>query len=319
MRIIFLNPTAGKADCTVRCRSRSMLPPRVQGLAPEEYTIQVTNHAGHARELANAAAQQARAERGRTGSSLPAATAPFNEALTGIYGYANAAVGCLPFGSGNDFFLRTFGTKEEFLDLDAQLAGGPVSIDLMQIQPLAFSATICAAGLDAQVGLRHPAVPAHPAVRRRDGLSALHRGAALRTTSAAGVEYTIDGETLECGLPDVCHLQWPHLWRRFLCSAGGTARRWLAGCVYHPQGEPRVTIAKLLGMYKSGKHFQNGQLVRAAEPYFIYRRAKQVSLRAADGRGPIVATADGECAPKEQITVQVQPLAGRIPSAKACF
>ncbi len=74
----------------------------------------------------------------------------------------------------------------------------------------------------------------------------------------------------------------------------------------------RLTIAKLLSMYKSGKHFQNGQLVRAAEPYFIYRRAKQVSLRAADGRGPIVATADGECAPKEQITVQVQPLAGRI-------
>ena len=37
----------------------------------------------------------------------------FNEALTGIYGYANAAVGCLPFGSGNDF-LRTFGTKESF-------------------------------------------------------------------------------------------------------------------------------------------------------------------------------------------------------------
>ena len=36
------------------------------------------------------------------------------------------------------------------------------------------------------------------------------------------------------------------------------------------------------------------------------------ALRAADGRGPIVATADGECAPKEQITVQVQPLAGRI-------
>ena len=80
-----------------------------------------------------------------------------------------------------------------------------------------------------------------------------------------------------------------------------------------------MTIATLLGMYKSGKHFQNGQLVRAAEPYFIYRRAKQVSLRAADGRGPIVATADGECAPKEQITVQVQPLAGRILLPKPAF
>ena len=89
--------------------------------------------------------------------------------------------------------------------------------------------------------------------------------------------------------------------------------------VYIIRKVSRVTIAKLLGMYKSGKHFQNGQLVRAAEPYFIYRRAKQVSLRAADGRGPIVATADGECAPKEQITVQVQPLAGRILLPKPAF
>ena len=89
--------------------------------------------------------------------------------------------------------------------------------------------------------------------------------------------------------------------------------------VYIIRKVSRMTIAKLLGMYKSGKHFQNGQLVRAAEPYFIYRRAKQVSLRAADGRGPIVATADGECAPKEQITVQVQPLAGRILLPKPAF
>ena len=51
----------------------------------------------------------------------------------------------------------------------------------------------------------------------------------------------------------------------------------------------------------------------------VYKRQKQVSLRAADGRGPIVATADGECAPKEQITVQVQPLAGRILLPKPAF
>lgn len=104
-----MHPYAAAADqcCRRACR-----------LAPEEYAIQVTNHAGHARELANAAAQQAR----QSGEELRVFTAggdgTFNEALTGIYGYANAAVGCLPFGSGNDF-LRTFGTKEEFLDLDA--------------------------------------------------------------------------------------------------------------------------------------------------------------------------------------------------------
>ena len=65
-------------------------------------------------------------------------------------------------------------------------------------------------------------------------------------------------------------------------------------------------------MYKNGRHFLNGQLGEAAKPYFIYRRAKAVTLRAADGRGPIIATADGECAPCEQVRVEVQPLAGRV-------
>ena len=127
MRTLFLlNPTAGKADCTRTLPQQINVAAARAGLAPEEYTIQVTNHAGHARELANAAAQQAR----QSGEELRVFTAggdgTFNEALTGIYGYANAAVGCLPFGSGNDF-LRTFGTKEEFLDLDAQLAFRPPS------------------------------------------------------------------------------------------------------------------------------------------------------------------------------------------------
>ena len=291
MRTLFLlNPTAGKADCTRTLPQQINVAAARAGLAPEEYTIQVTNHAGHARELANAAAQQAR----QSGEELRVFTAggdgTFNEALTGIYGYANAAVGCLPFGSGNDF-LRTFGTKEEFLDLDAQLAGGPVSIDLMQTS-LGLSATICAAGLDAQVAY---GIPKFRRIPLCGGEMAYVLSIVEQLCGHIGrrVEYTIDGETLDVD------------------------DGWLD--VYIIRKVSRVTIAKLLGMYKSGKHFQNGQLVRAAEPYFIYRRAKQVSLRAADGRGPIVATADGECAPKEQITVQVQPLAGRILLPKPAF
>ena len=98
------------------------------------------------------------------------------------------------------------------------------------------------------------------------------------------------------------------------------------GCMAGPEAQPddgwrdvfivrkvsRRVIAKLLMLYKNGQHFQNGQLTEAAKPYFIYRRAKSVSLRAADGRGPIIATGDGECAPCKQVSVQVQPLAGRV-------
>ena len=316
MRTLFLlNPTAGKADCT------RMLPQQIDaaaaraGLATGEYTIRTTAHAGHARELANAAARQTR----QAGEQLRIYTAggdgTFNEALTGVYGFENAAVGCLPYGSGNDF-LRTFGTKAEFLDLDAQLAGGPVAIDLMQTS-LGLSATICAAGLDAQVAY---GIPKFRRIPLCGGEAAYALSIVEQLCGHIGrrVEYTIDGETLtvDCLMCAVCNGR----------TYGGGFRAapeaqpddgWLD--VYIIRKVSRLTIAKLLGMYKNGGHFRNGQLVRAAEPYFIYRRAKQVSLRAVDGRGPIVATADGECVPKEQITVQVQPLAGRILLPKPAF
>lgn len=96
MRTLFLlNPTAGKADCT-RALPRQIDAAAAQaGLATGEYTIRTTAHAGHARELANAAARQAR----QAGEQLRIYTAggdgTFNEALTGVYGFENAAVVCI--------------------------------------------------------------------------------------------------------------------------------------------------------------------------------------------------------------------------------
>ena len=125
------------------------------------------------------------------------------------------------------------------------------------------------------------------------------------------VEYTIDDETfaVDCLMCAICN---GRTYGGGFC-AGPEAQPddgWLDVFIVRKVG--RLTIAKLLSMYKNGRHFQNGQLVEAAKPYFIYRRAKAVTLRAADGRGPIIATADGECAPCEQVRVEVQPLAGRV-------
>lgn len=306
--LFLLNPTAGKTDCTRTLPQQIEAAAARAGLAPEAYTIQVTTHAGHARELANAAARQAR----QAGETLRIYTAggdgTFNEALTGAYGYENTAVGCLPFGSGNDF-LRTFGTKEEFLDLDAQLAGGAVPIDLMQTN-LGLSATICAAGLDAQVAYGIPKFRRIPLCGGEVSylLSIVEQ---LCGHIGRRVEYTIDDETfaVDCLMCAICN---GRTYGGGFC-AGPEAQPddgWLD--VFIVRKVSRRVIAKLLMLYKNGQHFKNGQLTEAAKPYFIYRRAKSVSLRAADGRGPIIATVDGECAPCKQVSVQVQPLAGRV-------
>ena len=224
-------------------------------------------------------------------------------------------MGCLPFGSGNDF-LRTFGTKEEFLDLDAQLAGGEVPIDLMETS-LGLSATICAAGLDAQVAY---GIPKFRRIPLCGGEMAYALSIVQQLCGPIGrrVEYTIDGETMtvDCLMCAVCN---GRTYGGGFCAAPEARPDdgWLD--VYIIRKVSRLTIAKLLGLYKNGRHFRNGHLLPEVEPYFIYRRAKSVTLKAADGRGPIVATADGECVPKEEVRVQVQPLAGRILLPKPAY
>ena len=313
--LFILNPTAGKADCTRTLPGQIEQAAARAGLMQSDYTIQTTTHAGHARELAGAFARQAQ----QAGEKLRIFTAggdgTFNEALTGAAGYENAAVGCLPFGSGNDF-LRTFGTKEEFLDLDAQLAGGKVVIDLMDTS-LGLSATICAAGLDAQVAY---GIPKFRRIPLCGGEMAYILSIVQQLCGHIGrrVEYTIDGErfTVDCLMCAVCN---GRTYGGGFCAAPEAQPDdgWLD--VYIIRKVSRLTIAKLLGMYKSGRHFAGGHLVEEAKPYFIYRRAKSVTLRAADGRGPIVATADGECVPSEQVTVQLRPLAGCILLPKPAF
>ena len=132
------------------------------------------------------------------------------------------------------------------------------------------------------------------------------------------VAFTIDGEelTVDCLMCAVCN-----------------GRTYGGGFYAAPEAQPddgwldvfiirrvgRLTIARLLGMYKGGKHFRDGALTEQAKPYFLYRRAKCVSLRPADGRGPIVATADGECAPCEAITARLRPLAGHVLLPKPAY
>ena len=306
--LFLLNPAAGKADCTRTLPQQIAAAAAGAGLAPEDYTIRVTTHAGHARELSRAAAAAAQ----KAGVELRIFTAggdgTFNEALTGAHAFDKTAVGCLPYGSGNDF-LRTYGTRAEFTDLDAQLAGGEVTIDLLETS-LGLSATICAAGLDAQVAYGIPKFRRIPLCGGEVSylLSIVEQ---LCGHIGRRVTFTIDDEelTVDCLMCAICNGR--AYGGGFLAAPeADPADGWLDVMIVRRVG--RLTIAKLLGMYKSGRHFVNGQLTEEAKPYFLYRRARRVALRPADGRGPIVATADGECAPCKQVSVQVQPLAGRV-------
>lgn len=309
MRYLFiLNPAAGKQDCTVPLIPQLQQAAVRAGIPVDAVATCKTEYAGHAKALARAAAEEA----AKAGEQLHIWTAGGDgtlvEALTGVQGFANAAVGCLPYGSGNDF-LRTYGTRAEFTDLDAQLAGGEVTIDLLETS-LGLSATICAAGLDAQVAYGIPKFRRIPLCGGEVSylLSIVEQ---LCGHIGRRVTFTIDDEelTVDCLMCAICNGR--AYGGGFLAAPeADPADGWLDVMIVRRVG--RLTIAKLLGMYKSGRHFVNGQLTEEAKPYFLYRRARRVALHPADGRGPIVATADGECAPCDAVEAVLRPLSGRI-------
>ena len=309
MRYLFiLNPAAGKQDCTVQLIPQLQQAAVRAGIPVDAVATCKTEYAGHAKALARTAAEEA----AKAGEQLHIWTAGGDgtlvEALTGVQGFANAAVGCLPYGSGNDF-LRTYGTRAEFTDLDAQLAGGEVTIDLLETS-LGLSATICAAGLDAQVAYGIPKFRRIPLCGGEVSylLSIVEQ---LCGHIGRRVTFTIDDEelTVDCLMCAICNGR--AYGGGFLAAPeADPADGWLDVMIVRRVG--RLTIAKLLGMYKSGRHFVNGQLTEEAKPYFLYRRARRVALRPADGRGPIVATADGECAPCDAVEAVLRPLSGRI-------
>jgi len=261
MRYLFLlNPTAGKRDCTAELAPAIQAAAQRAGIPPEKGKVVVTQYAGHARELAAEAAHTAQADGEPVRIWTAGGDGTFNEALTGAQGCGLAAVGCLPFGSGNDF-LRTYGTREEFNDLDAQLAGSEVDIDLMQTD-LGLSATICAAGLDAQVAY---GIPQFRRIPFCGGEMAYALSIVKQLCGHIGrnVTFTIDGEelTVDCLMCAVCN-----------------GRTYGGGFYAAPEAQPddgwldvfiirrvsRLTIARLLGMYKSGRHFRNGELTEQA-------------------------------------------------------
>ena len=122
--IFIINPTAGKVDASVALIPQIHAAASRAGLHP---TIEVTRRAGQARALA---AQYAA---GGEEVYLYACggDGTLNEILQGTVGRPNAAIGCVPCGSGNDY-VRNFGTQAQFLDLDAQLAAQPFAADVIR-------------------------------------------------------------------------------------------------------------------------------------------------------------------------------------------
>lgn len=144
MRHVFIiNPRAGKRNQTARIYEMA---DRLRSLHGLDCACMLTDRPGGATEMARRLAESGEELRlyacGGDGT--------VSEAANGLAGFANAAMTCIPTGTGNDF-LKNFGPDmEKFRDAE-NLWDGPIfPLDLIDCNGR-YCLTIACSGIDAQV------------------------------------------------------------------------------------------------------------------------------------------------------------------------
>lgn len=285
--IFIINPNAGKQDQTSnvlemagRLRKRHHL----------DCTCMLTQSPGHATLLARRAAESGEEIRvyacGGDGTVY--------EVANGLAGFDNAAMSCIPVGTGNDF-LKNFGDDmDKFADAENLWDGEPFPLDLIDCNGR-YCVTIACSGFDARV--------AEDVHRYSGNLFLSGRGSYL---TAAAVNFlfkgigqrwtvTLDGETItdDFALVSVCNGRYYGGGFKPVPEArmnDGILHTILVKKVH------RATFVKFFSAYSDGNYSKFPHLAKVVT-------AKEIRIRS-DG-GEIVTCLDGECFRSREITVRL--------------
>lgn len=297
MRHVFLiNPVAGKQDPSTWLVPKIRSASQATGIEAE---IVITKHRGHAAELAKSYAQ----------SSDPVTVytcggdGTFNEVVQSAVGCDTLYVGCVPCGSGNDY-VRNFGPKEPFLDMEAQLTGTTAKVDVIDTT-YGYSAAICAAGLDAKVAY---GIPKFRRIPFCGGTTAYTLSILQTVMGKLGCPVTvdIDGQVREGTYMMLAICNGRMYGGGYMAAPLGMMDDGLLDVILVKQ-IPRLKLPSLLASYKVGGHLTaDGQVVPEFQQYLSYCRARRVKLKTPADH-PIIVTVDGECAPRTELQAQIKP------------
>ena len=197
--VFIINPTAGKKDCTARVMDMA------KALAARhrlDIECILTKSPGHATQTAAALARTGRPVRlyacGGDGTA--------NEVANGIAGFPDAAMTCVPVGTGNDLLKNFGGAASLFSDPENLWDGPAFPLDAIDCNGR-LALTVACSGFDAQVADdvhkygKSPLLGGQASYILSLGMNFLLRPLGRRWT------VTLDGETLsgEFVLAAVCN------------------------------------------------------------------------------------------------------------------
>lgn len=217
------------------------------------------------------------------------------DVVNAIYGFDNVELAAVPLGSGNDF-IRLFGTKEQFCDIDAQIDGTAIRIDAIRCGDK-IAVNQCSMGYDAEVCAKQSDFKKLPWL---SGESAYTASLLYCLMSKRKNRFTI---TIDDGEP---------ITDDFLFAFCGNSRFYGGGYQAGPYAVPddglldfslvrTMNIPRLLpqiGNYKKGRHYK--------WPETTYLRGKRMTVHSDVAASVNV---DGECDTVNDCTFEIIPSA----------
>lgn len=215
------------------------------------------------------------------------------DVVNAVYGYDNVEFAAVPLGSGNDF-IRLFGTREQFLDLDAQIEGTSIKIDAIRCGER-IAVNQCSMGMDAEICAMQSDFKKIPLLRGDRAYTAAMLYCALKKRES---EFTI---TIDDGRP---------ISGTFLFTVCGNSRYYGGGYQATPYALPddglldfsiidTLSLPELLtkvSKYKKGAHYNWKQT--------LYVRGKKMSVHS---DVPAALNVDGECDIVNDCTFEILP------------
>ena len=299
--VFIINPTAGKKDCTARMMEMA------RGLAARhELDVEciLTKRAGHARETARALAESGQEVRvyacGGDGT--------INEVANGIAGFANAAMTCVPVGTGNDF-LKNFGDAAPLFSDAENLWDGPVfPLDAIDCNGQ-LALTVACSGLDAQVARDVHTYGSNPLLRGQGSyIASLIVNFFSRENYSHRWTVTLDGEevTGEFMLVSACNGR--YYGGGFMPSAEARMDDGVMNTVLVKKVS-RAAFLRLVGPYSKGEVWRFPEVARRST-------AKVVVIQS--GQEDIVTCLDGECVRGSRVELRLSEKKVNFFGPKGC-
>jgi len=198
-----------------------------------------------------------------------------NAVVNGVMGYENAIVTCYPCGSGNDF-VKIYGGKEKFLNLENIINGTETKIDVMKVNDI-YSINVTNFGFEAAVcdvanSVRRKKIIGGKRSYTTGIVVSLFKSMKTKCKIIADGEIMIENKILLGGASNGKYVGGAYKCAPYSDNEDGL----LEVCIVKP-----ISIFKfvsLIGKYKKGTHLDNPKFRKIIK----YKRAKKVVIESDD-------------------------------------